>query len=527
MFPPRAACYNNLRNPMKRVIQAVLIVAFILAAGFFIFFLAQRRQENLEASLPVAERIVDLGSASSASADDAAVKSASQRAKIPAEWGETFLEAVDMNLDEDEDLEQVVIVKPAAENGLISVVVADVQPGTGAYVRAWKGETLAAKPTAVLVQPRDLLGDGSIDLLCFGIDAANRQTLTVFRRAGAGSSLYRTVFSASGLSIAIEEPTSPAASLSVPPRAATIAVYEEARGGASPLDQRKVVYAWNRLSRRFERASEFAIPGENVEKRFVSGVVTGDARDFETYLKGLWVREINAAAPQPPTYLYFDPEGRKISIDSAREQQQWDWSQSTAAFAGIYAPIANGTVPEMIRVLGVDLVGVDKVRVSATTQQVVKFAVKEDWNGVYRRYAGDAAVPAGAFVPASAPEGIVLPVEGARGASLRIGVAGFEGFYADGRGSSLDLSGGVFTLKRPGLSQKGSYSLFRDGEKAVLDLELIDEKSISSGRLSYLVSVRPGKGRGIGTLILSPARILEGGAEPLYKPEMRLARFDD
>lgn len=504
---------------MKRVIQAVLIIAFILAAGFFIFFLARMRQENLEASLPVAGRIVDIGSPSDAPAANDAAKSASQRARIPAEWGETFLDAVDMNLDDDEDLEQVVIVKPASENGMISVVVADVQAGTGAYARAWKGETLAAKPTAVLVQPRDLLGDGSIDLLCFGIDAANRQTLTVFRRAGTGSSLYRTVFAASGLSIAIED--------QVPAQAATITLYEEARSSASPLDQRRVVYAWNRLSRRFERASESLIPGENVEKRFVGSIVTGEAKDFETYLKGLWVREAAAPAPQPPTYLYFDPEGRRISIDSAREQQQWNWGESTAAFAGIYAPIVNGTVPEMIRVLGIDLVGVDKVRVSATTQQVVKFAVREDWNGTYRRYAGAGAMPAGAFVPVPGSGEIALPVEGAAGADLRVGAAVFEGFYADGAGSSLEMTGGAFALKLPGLEAKGDYTLFRNGDKAVLDLELVNDKSIPSGRLSYLVFVRPGKGRGIGTLILSPAKILEGGAEPLYKPEIRLARFED
>jgi hypothetical protein len=512
---------------MKRVIQAVLIVAFILAAGFFIFFLARMRQENLEASLPVAGRIVDVGSPADTLVSGEASKPATQRARISAEWGETFLDTVDMNLDDDEDLEQVVIVKPASENGHISVVVADVQAGTGAYVRVWKGETLAAKPTAVLVQPRDLLGDGSIDLLCFGIDADNRQTLTVFRRAGAGSSLYRTVFAASGLSIAIEESASSPASLPAPPRADTIAVYEEARSGDSPLDQRRVAYTWNRLSRRFERASESLIPGENVERRFVGSVVTGEAKDFETYLKGLWVREVNASAPQPPTYLYFDPEGRKISIDSAREQQQWDWGQSTAAFTGIYAPIVNGTVPEMIRVLGIELVGVDKVRVSATTQQVVKFAVREDWNGTYRRVSGEGAVQAGAFVPASGSGEMALPMEGAPNLDLRVSVAALEGYYADGNGASLELAGGAFALKFQGRAEKGSYTLFRDGEKAVLDLELVDEKSIFSGRLSYLVTVRQGKGPGISTLILSPAEILEGGAEPLYKPEIRLIRIDD
>ncbi|MFA6366684.1 MAG: hypothetical protein WCX13_05805, partial [Candidatus Hydrogenedentales bacterium] len=192
---------------MKRVIQAILIVAFILAFGLFIYFFARMRQENLAATLPVAGRVVEIEALSNKAGEAGEKSTAAQRSKINLEWGETLLDVIDMNLDDDEDLEQILIVKPAnTQDGRISIVVADFQPNSSSYFRLWKGETLATKPNAVVVQPKDLLADGSVDLLCYGIDENNRQTLTVFKRISARSNPYYTVFSESGLSISFEEP---------------------------------------------------------------------------------------------------------------------------------------------------------------------------------------------------------------------------------------------------------------------------------------------------------------------------------
>ena len=499
---------------MKRVIQAILIVAFILAFGLFIYFFARLRQENLDATLPVAGRIMDLPAASGEPGMTSGGTTPSQRSKINPEWGETFLDAIDMNLDEDEDLEQVLIVKPAAiEEGRISIVIADFQPATGSYFRLWKGETLATKPNAVVVQPRDLLGNGSVDLLCFGIDDSNRQTLNVFRRTASGT--YGQAFSGAGLSIAIDEPPEPA----------TISVFETVPASVSPLDQKRVLYAWAPARKAFVRNAETLVPGERVEQLFINKILTGRTADFEAYLDGLWLKE-EADIPIP-TYVYFDAGERKISIHSKAEQQQWDWGGSNTSFAGTYASISNSAVPEMLRLLGIDLVGVDKVRIRATAQQIVKFALKEDWNGIYKRVAGrDKAARRTSLE--KAPTGGPFPVriEGSE-ANMRLKPSDFEGFYESASGVSLDLKGNSFLYKRGSAEARGYYSLFSMGDLALLDLNLFDDKSIPSGRLSYIIEVRPGKGPGIATLILKHARILSDKAEQLYEPDIVLSRFDN
>lgn len=528
MLPDSRACAcdsargtTDLVYPMKRVIQAILIVAFILAFGFFIYFFARMRQENLQASLPVAGRMVDLGTSAGSGSQGKASASAKNRAKISPEWDETFLDTLDMNLDEDEDLEQVIVVKHSlAESAKISILIADFQPATGSYFRLWKGETLAAKPNAFVVQPRDLLGDGSVELLCFGIDDSNYQTLTVFRRAPRGSAAYVSIFAATGLTIAVEDQPDDTSR-----KSAAISVFEPAAGGDSPLDQKKAIYAWNPARNAYRQESETFVPGAKIEQLFINKIATGRAGDFESYLDGLWIKE--AAAQNPSVLLYFDAKRRQITIHSNQEKQEWDWSDSNAAFAGIYASISNSAVPEMLRLLNVELVGVDRVKVGAIAQQIVKFAMREDWNGVYRRFAGSNSLsPASALEPAPIDKAFDVSIAGSE---LRrsLLLQDFEGYYRTEEGLSIELKAGNFLMEEGGKTRRGNFSFFQFGGQTILDLGLIDEKNIPSGRLSYIVSVRTAKDNGIGTMVLKPARILSDRAQSLYRPDIVLSRFKD
>ncbi|HCO49311.1 MAG TPA: hypothetical protein DIT55_07800, partial [Spirochaetaceae bacterium] len=74
-----------------------------------------------------------------------------------------------------------------------------------------------------------------------------------------------------------------------------------------------------------------------------------------------------------------------------------------------------------------------------------------------------------------------------------------------------------------GSRSKGYYSIFQVGDSTVLDLNLVDETSLPSGRLSYIVKVRADDTRSVATLVLTPARILSDRAEPLYRPDLILA----
>lgn len=518
---------------MKRVIQAILIVAFILVFGFVIYFFAQMRQENLQASIPVAERVVEMGTPEPGGQQPADDNELKTRAKINPERGETILEALDMNLDSDEDLEQVLIVKPSnAENGRISIVIVDFQPATGSYFRLWKGETLATKPNAIVVQPRDLLQDGSIDLLCFGINEQNLQTLTVFRRNEKGDPPYRQIFSESGQNISVDDypqGESPSEPRSISgfgrsfDRQAVINVYTWAKGGQSPLDQKKTVFSWEATGKTYKPQGEFFIPGANVEQRLVSQIVTGKASDFESYLAGLWENK----TPHGRVQLYFEPQGRKISIHSPQEQQEWDWSDSNTAYAGIYASISNSAVPELIRLLNIELVGVDRIRIRAYAQQSVRFALTEDWDGIYERYRQDRpAGPQSPLDPVLSGTSFAVSLENST-KSIPVRTEDFDGYYATEGGQSLDIDGEKFLMDGKKEKIKGYCSFFRLGASTILDLHPIDKKNLPAGRLSYEVSITTGKNRTISAMILRPASILADHVELLYQPDIRFYKFEN
>jgi hypothetical protein len=507
---------------MKKAVRVVLLASFAFAIAFICFYFVRQRAENLAASLPVASRSLDIASGSVAGEGDRGQTRTAARAKINPEYNEVFLDALDVNLDDDEDLEQVVVAKPAAESSAesptanrLSVIIADFLPLAGNYRRIWKGETLAVKPKAFVIQPKDLLGDGKIELLCFGIDEANRQTLTVFRPSDSAGTRYKTIFSKSGLSIQVTEPQE--AGLSGRP--ATIQVYEEAKDSASPLDQLRRNFTWSSWAEAYRPEAVTVIPGERVEKNYIDKIVTGSAVDFEAYLNGLWERE--SQDDGETVLLSFQTSRREITISGNPDVQVWDWEDSSPAFAGIKSSISNDAVPDMLRLLSVDLVGVDRIRVSAHAQQLARFSPREDWDGTYRRFAGAASTKnQDGFSPllAEAALGSLTDPEGRK---YNFYARDFEGSY-QGSGYCLELKGGIYRFKERSGSRRGRYYFFAYRDYLVLDLDPYEETAEPAGRMTFILLVQGGPGGSVGGMKLKSARVSSGAVLPLYKPDIEL-----
>jgi hypothetical protein len=505
---------------MKKLIRAILGISFAIAFTVFIFLFSFQRRQNLEASLPVAARSVGLveSPVTGNTPETEAAPGRMVRAKINPDWDETFLEVLDIDLDDDRDLEQVLVAREAATaHSPISIVIADFLPATGSYFRVWEGRTRAEKPNALVIQPRDLLGEGSLDLLFFGIDGQDLQTLTVFHRQKTGSSPYSIIFSGSGLSIELE----PAAQEG----AAMIVVQEAEPRPDSPLDQKRTTFSWNPGRGQYLKSAETIVEGEKVEQRYIAGIITGKAEDFETFLDGMWIRE--GPEKERPTLLSFDREDRTVSIHSARETQEWDWEGSNAGGSGIYARISHSAVPDMLRLLGIDLVGVDRIRVQAASQQFVKFALKEDWNGTYRRSRGESKPKEGSgfsLLPRDGPVTVQVP---GSGTPVEVAVSALEGSYSGEADSVLALGNDGFRMEDRNGTISGRYSFFLAGKELVLDLILMDEKSVDRGRRSYAVSVELDEEKNVAKLLLDPVILMSDRAEPQYKPVLVFARTPD
>jgi hypothetical protein len=506
---------------MKRVLRVILALAFILAFILFVFFLAKRSRANLEAALPLAARTVLIAPSSQPeSSRNYNPESPAPRAKILLLWDEVLLDAIDMNLDEDLELEQVLVVRDhSSETGIISIVIADFSSSAGSYFRVWKGESLATKPNVFVVQPRDLVGDGKIDLLCFGLDEKNLQTLTVFRPSLSPTGVdYIKVFSGSALAIRVEEEIDAQQEENVfnPPATPLISVFASAGNEASPLDQIRLVYAWDRESASFVLKSQEPIPSEKLERSFIESVLTGQPEEFESYIEGLWRKDGSPDAE--PTLVYFAPDARTIAIYSKTEKQLWDWGRSNSSYAGIYTSIVNSGVPDMVRILGVDLLGRDRIRLMATPGQAVKFPIREDWNGTYGRVQGRSAEAAGSLKSLVVESSLNLPLEGSS-EKILVELSSTALEFKAQNGFALRLAQGKFSYQEGQLGYQGVYPLFSYGNHLVLDFEVQDSRKIPAGRRSYFISLRDEDSKN-RQIILKPVKISSQGIEDHYKPAL-------
>ncbi len=497
---------------MKKTIRVILAAGFLLAFIAILFFLSRMQKESARASLPVSGRLIDLSSAQEAPSKAAQSPEKASRAKVSPEWGELILDALDLNLDEDEELEQVIVVRRSDSGARnISIIVADFQPVTGSYYRTWKAETRATKTNAFIVQPRDLLHSGSTELLCFGLDDENRQTLDIFRKLPKRPG-YMNIFSAAGVDVAIEDEADNS----------SITLYESLENTESRLDRKKTVYAWDKRRSTYSARSVVMVPGAAVEQLFLGDTLSGNAPDFESYLQGLWVQ--TDAGNSGEIAIHFDTLDRKLTISDAGELQEWNWSESNASKAGIYASITNASLSELIQLLNIELIGMDRIRVRATSQQSVRFATRENWTGVFKRFSNivaDGVSPA--ILPFVDGQGMILPLQDLAG-STYLSLESFHGSYASNADLTWEFSSAGFsiTTNEEIPRAQGTFRFFRSGSDVILETVAVSRDGRSQTRLDYIVQAR--RDKTAACYVLRPARMAEGRVVPSYKPDIVLTR---
>lgn len=505
---------------MRKLSGSILGISFAIAFIVIIAMFAKMRNENLLASIPVSGRISQLGALDEVEPEARDARIA--RAKINPEPGEVFLDSLDINLDTDEDLEQVIVVHDASsQDKPLSIVVADFQPLTGSHFRTWKGNTRATVARAFVVQPRDFDGDGIMEILCHGIDGENLQTLDIFGTASSSLSGLRSIFSESGLVLELDE-GSATSRTDTASAAASIRLIPAAD---SSVERR---YDWNPGSRSFRLADELPRKAFAVDPEYASTILTGDPDDFSRFLDGLWRRS-------PPDgsgdiFIGFDPVSREITLSGPGDQQIWSWEVSSNAYLGIYAPISNATVPELVRLLTIELSGVDRIRVRSIAQQSVRFAASEPWNGEYERVVGRKADTDERPMKSLDPGEIFsMPARGgAESRELRL--SDLEGSYRALDGSTFHLAGSMgrleFSAKNGALTIEGQASMLLWNGLPLIDIMPARRKDAAAERKTYFVSASFTPSGGIATLRLERARIVAERAEPAYEPAIDFFRTD-
>jgi hypothetical protein len=497
---------------MKKLVQALFILFSLAALGIAIYYFVEARAAAAEANKPLAMRKLVLGQ-DTAGSDPAGAKAGRESSlnKIAALPNEVILDTVSANLDSDEVDEQILTVRKTDKPGdHLSIVVADYSQSRRSWVRAFEGETLATKFTTFQIQTQDLIGDHNLDIVCSGMDDANEQTLTVYRRVKSGEAdliSFAPIAAIAADSIVVDSvdrsegyQLGQTNGVSWP-----IFAFQRDKSSENILDQIKTLYAWDPRSSAYVASGAEKIPGAQVEKEMATKILTGVEKDFEGFLQGAWCE--SGKSPTDPTarILVFDRPGNSIIFYSPDSQEDFDWNESHSTRYGLYVSCQNESVSDLRRLMDLELTGMGTISVRIFEDLQMKVDAQTSWDGSYRK------MPPQSSSDAAAPDR----------AAPEIKLAGrYKG--ADGLSLSFDKEG--FTLENKGRTSKGGFVLYTLGKDSVLQLSTLQDPGILVDRRNYRLRYSETK---VGKLIirhilLSPARATIEGLELLQEPELAL-----
>ena len=495
---------------MKKFIQALFIIFCTIALGFAVYFFIQTRSAAAEANKPLAMRKLVVNP--SETAHEAATSQAERDAamnKIAALPNELILDTLSVNLDQDEGDEQILTVKKTDRSGdHLSIVVADYIPQRRGWVRAWEGETLATKLTTFQIQTEDLIGDHNLDIICTGMDDANDQTITVFRRSSgpdAAIIYFSPICTVAADSISIDKldrtegyQLGQTNGVSWP-----IYAYHHDKDSDNLLDQIKSIYIWDQRSNSYMVTGTEKIPGAQVEKAMAAKVLTGKEEDFEAFIRGAWCESGKGPFDPSVRILVFDRAANSIIFYAPDNQEDFAWNESHSTRYGLYVSCQNESVSDLRRLMDIELTGADTVSVKVFEDLQMKVDAQASWDGTYQRLSAQAA--ALALGKNSTPPALKL-----------------EGDYRGSDGSALQFEGQNFKLQVNEKNRKGGYILYKLGADYILQLSVLQDTSLVSERLTYRLNYSETKsGKSVVRHIqLSPVRMTIDGIELLQEPKL-------
>jgi hypothetical protein len=524
---------------MKRIVQAIFLIASALALAFVLYFLIQGRSGAAAAARPVATRQIQPETVSSKGSEGASSGEAPAVVNhIPAMPNEVILDVANFDIDGEEGDEQILTVrKTDRSDGRLSVVIADYIEAKRSWTRSWEGDTLATKLTTFSIQAKDLIGDRSLDIVCTGMNDEGAQTISVFRRKPGPSLSYVEVLSLAADSIVLGESERPesyqlgqTAGESWP-----VFAYTRDKDSQNILDRIKEKYVWDARKGQFAKAGSERIPGAQIERETVSKILTGSEKDFESFLRGVWYEAGKAPFDQRTKLIQFDKGSGSIAFSRADSQEVFRWAESQSTHYGVYVRCRNDSVDELVRLMDIALTGSDLVSIRVFDDMQMKSDPDDRWDGSYRRLPRDvpppAVAPAPAAVAASTPgtspkDGDAAQAVPAAAPSTGLTKPGLklDGPYRSPSGLEINFASPRYSLKTISSSESGSFALYSLGGNLALDLVGTRSDGLPSARKTYKASyaeTKAGKDL-VRSLRLSPAKAAIDGLELLQEDDIIL-----
>ncbi|MDR1948482.1 MAG: pallilysin-related adhesin [Spirochaetaceae bacterium] len=511
----------------NRSLRLITILIFLFTAGLIVillflpadFFHPQGKVQR-QTRIVIPHELPD-GGIYESSAERLAYEDG-QNAKIALNDGELLVTVLTQDYDGDQQDEQIIAYRNLPEpESPIYITYVDYDNRTGGYKRVWTIATIATRPGTISLHTKDMIGDRSICVLLSGMNGAGEHTLTVFKKneasppASSGEEpaenpLFTKIaeLRIDGSITVQEEERTQAYQMGLSGgQSFAIAAYGRDYDSSNIMDQVELTYRYDPALNRYEQRKITRLPGSQIEQRRVQELLSGNPREFEAFIEGLWYYVSPQGTLDNRQYIYFDPSGRELIFYGEETQQVFVWQNSSATRYGLYISCQNISVTTLRRFMDIELESLESIRIKVFEDVRLKIGVSASWDGSYKK--------AGMFTNNRAAP-VPDPVDPYLDA-LYDGSIGKLRFFKDGA-YELQTEGGV---------KRGNYVFFRLDERELLELR--PENSGGLTRETYLVeSPPPGEGSGPPaalrqTLILTRIRLGVKGIQETHEAAISLA----
>lgn len=417
---------------------------------------------------------------------------ASTAISLPSDY--LVIAVKEYNLDMDEMDEQIVAYKIQSDDSdRIHVLVLDYDFVRGGYAVSWSAVTNSTNNRSVQISTADMTGDGSSEIILFGIDNHGRQTLNAYTAQSeiTGQGLqFREIISISvDGTIDFEVPERSddyfaAAAQSEPYR---VSVQRQDDTSTSIMDLVQETHEWDAENRHYVITSTRDVPGMQVEESQLQELYSGGSQAFENFLKGPWYRSRGGRPDDSNAVLIsFFPDRRELVFHSDDMQQIFDWELSSRTiYRNIRVDIRNRILPSISTFGSIAVIGLDTIRVQMQGQNT--------WDGEYRRVSTNLQYSL---------------QEQSKGATMTRRQE-LSGLFRSDSGVELLLEGSRFSLTTEEESYNGGYSLYAFRDTLIMELQTTSSLGIPRDRFTYSVRIESEEtsDRIIRTLSLSPVRL--------------------
>jgi len=421
----------------------------------------------------------------------------SQSPKINLHEGENLIQGITQNIDIDSNEEQLLVTKNQKNdtpNIMVSIVDYDTVRNTN--IRSWSTYTKATNIRSFSLSLQDLLGDHNLEIVCFGINDDQEQTLNIYRKVTSSDKLglqFEEIFSiAVDGTIEIQKSERSQAyrlgqkdGISFP-----IVTQRSDPESENMMDLVKTTYYWQYQKNKYIPVKTEKIPGEKIEGKKLKKLFAGTKQDFEQFLAGPWYRSesgnSNSAEQKAEEIIYFSPENEAITFYKNNIQELYVWSTSNPTiYKGLYIYAHNKALPLQRKWIAVYVKAIDSIEL------VIRG--NDEWSGVYRRL----------------PEELQEKMIQAQFSEVSCYPGQAEGLYKSDRSIEIEFDYPSFTMETQEGKKSGGYTFFKLDSSSYLQLEIIKPNGLIQEIRTYQAEYNKTEQdtRIIRTLKLTPCKL--------------------